>query len=99
MDPSVGMLSPAADTNLTDDSVMFASVEKLATRLCSINEIEDPESTIMSTSLFRNTTCLTAVLGWTAAVTAPANFMGLRSWDVPAPSGISLGHFSNNGPY
>jgi len=47
MDPSVGMLSPAADTNLTDDSVLLASMEKLAATLCSINEIEEPESTII----------------------------------------------------
>ena len=96
MDPRVGMLSPAADTNLTDDPVLLASVGKLAATLCSINEIEEPESIIMFTSLFPNIPCMTAVVGWTAAATAPASLVGLRSWDVPAPSGTSLGRFPNN---
>ena len=30
MHPSMGMLSPAADTSLSDDDVVFAFVEKLA---------------------------------------------------------------------
>jgi len=84
---SVGILSSAADTDLTDDSVMLASVEKLVTRLCSINEIKDPEST---TSLFPNTPCMTAVLGWTAVVTSPANLVVLRFCDVPPPLGYPL---------
>ena len=42
MDPSVGMFSPAADTSVSDDDVVFASVEKLAATLSSISEIQDP---------------------------------------------------------
>ena len=33
------MLSPAADSNLMDDSVMFASVEKPTATLYSLSEI------------------------------------------------------------
>ena len=47
MDPSMGMLSPAADTSLSDEGVVFASVEKLAATLSSMSEIEDPESSII----------------------------------------------------
>ena len=96
MDPNVGMFSPAVDTNLIDDSVTFASVEKPAATLCSINEIEETESTIMSTSLLPNTPCMTAVVSWTAATTAPANLVELKAWDVPAPSGTSLSRFPNS---
>ena len=38
MDPSMGMLSPAADTSLSDEGVVFASVEKLAATLSSMSE-------------------------------------------------------------
>ena len=87
MHPSVGMFSPAADTSLSDDGVVFVSVEKLAATLSSMSEIEDPESNIISTSLLYNTPHVTA------AATTPANLVGLSSWDVPAPSGTSLGSF------
>ena len=89
----MGILSPAADTSLSDNGVVFASVEKLAATLSSMSEIEDPESSIISTrtSLLFNTPCVTAALGWTAAVTTPADLAGLSSWDAPAPSGTSLG--------
>ena len=93
MHPSMGMLSPAADTSLSDDGVVFTSVEKLAATLFSMSEIEDPESNIISTSLLSNTPRVTAALGWTAAVTTPADLVGPSSWDAPAPSGTSLGSF------
>ena len=63
MHPSVGIFSPAADTSLSDDGVVFASVEKLAATLSSMSEIEDPESNIISTSLLFNTPRVTAALG------------------------------------
>ena len=92
--PSMGILSPAADTSLSDDGVVFASVEKLAATLSSMSEIEDPESSIiLSTSLLFNTLHVTAALGWTAAVTTPADLAGLSSWNSPSPSGTSLGSF------
>ena len=96
MHPSMGMLSPAADTSLSDDGVVFAFVEKLAAILSSMSEMEDPESSIISTSLLSNTPRVTAALGWTAAVTAPADFAGPSSWDAPAPSGTSLGSFPDD---
>ena len=94
--PSMGILSPAADTSLSDDGVVFASVEKFAATLSSMSEIEDPESSIISTSLLFNTPHVTAALGWTAAVTTPADLAGLSSWDAPAPSGTSLGSFPDD---
>ena len=96
--PSVGILSPAADTSLSDNGVVFASVEKLAATLSSMSEIEDPESSIISThtSLLFNTPRVTAALGWTAAVTTPADLAGLSSWDAPVPSGTSLGSFPDD---
>ena len=63
MDPSMGMLSPAADTSLSDEGVVFASVEKFAATLSSMSEIEDPESSIISISLLSNTPRVTAALG------------------------------------
>lgn len=93
MHPSVGMLSPAADTSLSDEGVVFASVEKLVATLSSMSEIEDPESNIISTSLLFNTPRVTAALGWRAAATTPADLAGLSLWDAPAPSGTSLGSF------
>ena len=93
MHPNMGMLSPAADTSLSDEGVVFVSVEKLAATLSSMSEIEDPESSIISTSLLSNTPRVTAALGWTAAATTPADLVGLSSWDAPAPSGTSLGSF------
>ena len=50
--PSVGKFSPAADTSLSDDGVVFASVEKLAATLSAMSEMEDPESNIISTYFF-----------------------------------------------
>ena len=79
MDPSVEMFSPAADTSVSDDDVVLASVEKLAATLSSMSEIEDPESNIISTSLLSNTPRMTAALGWTAATTTPADLVGLSS--------------------
>ena len=84
--PSMWLLSPAADTSLSADGVVFASVEKLAVTLSSMSEIEHPESSIISTSLLFNTPRVTAALGWTAAVITPANLVGLSScpfWDIP----------------
>ena len=93
MDRSMGMFSPAADTSVSDDDVMFASVEKLAVTLSSMSEIEYRESNIISISLLSNTSHVTAALGWTAATTTPADLVGLSSWDAPAPSGTLLGSF------
>ena len=61
-----------------------------------MSEIEDPESSIISTFLLFNTPRVTAALGWTAAVTTPADLVGLSSWDAPAPSGTSLGSFPDD---
>ena len=73
MHPSVGMFSPAADTSLCDNGVVFASVEKLTATLSSMSEIEDPESNIISTSLLSNIPRVTTALGWTAGATTPAD--------------------------
>ena len=90
MDSNVGMLSPAADISLMGDSVMFTYVEKPTATLSSISEFEEPESSIMSTSLLSNIPCMTtAALGWIAAAMAPAILAWLLSWDAPTPS---LGH-------
>ena len=91
MHPSMGMLSPAIDTSLSDEGVVFASVEKLAVTLSLMSEIDGSESSIISTSLLSNTPRVTAALGWTGAATTPADLAGLSSWDAPAPSGTSLG--------
>ena len=57
--PSMGILSPAADTSLSDNGVVFASVEKLAATLSSMSEIEDPESSIIPTyfSVVQHSSC------------------------------------------
>ena len=96
MDPIVGILSPATDANQMNDALMLFSVENPVATLSSISEIEEPESTIMSTSLLFTIPCMTAALGWTAAATAPVTLARLRSWDAPAPSGTSLGSFPND---
>ena len=75
----MGILSPAAETSLSNDGVVFASVEKLVETHSSMCEIEDPESSIISTFLLFNTPHVTAALGWTAAVTTPADLVGLSS--------------------
>ena len=74
MHPNMVMLSPAADTSL---SVVFASIEKFAATLSLMSDREDPESSIISTSLLSNTLHVTAALGWTAAATTPADLAGL----------------------
>ena len=98
MHPSMGMLSPAADTNLSNDGVVFASVEKLAATLSSMNEIEDPESNIISTSLLSLHNSCTG-LDSCCHYTCPADLVGLSSWDAPPlghPLVVSLMAISNN---
>ena len=89
--PSMGILSPAADISLSDNGVVFASVEKVAVTVSSMSEIEDPESSIISTSLLFNIPRVTAALGWTAAVTIPADLvLGMPLPPLGHPLVVSL---------
>ena len=72
--------------------IVFASVQKLAMTLSTMSEMEDPESSIISTSFLSNTPHVAAALGWIAAATTPADFVGLSSWDA-SPPGTSFGSF------
>ena len=47
MHRTMGMLSPAIDTSLSDNGVMFASVEKLAATHSLMCEMENPQCSII----------------------------------------------------
>ena len=76
---------------------LFQSVWNMLLTLSCIKEIDDPESTNMSTSFWSNSPRVRAALNLTAATTTLPTAKGLTaSWGTPSLFGAPHCHFPNS---
>ena len=84
MHPITGISFPSADVNLSPFGALSICLEYTVTTLSYIKEIDDPESTNMSTSFWSKNPQVSAALDLTAATTTLPTAKGLTaSWGTP----------------